>query len=54
MEWDLQQVRDTPEESFEEYKKIKQADVLLMAAKYKNRVPKHIYDPLLKVEVKPY
>lgn len=45
---------DTPEEAFAEYKKIKQADVLLMAAKYKNKVPKHIYDALLKVEVKPY
>lgn len=44
----------TPEEAFEEYKKFKQADILLMAAKYKNKVPKHIYDALLKVEVKPY
>lgn len=45
---------DTPEEVFEEYKKIKQADVLLMAAKYKNKVPKYVYDALLKVEVMPY
>jgi len=44
----------TPEDAFEEYKKIKQADILVMAAKYKNKVPKHIYDALLKVEVKPY
>lgn len=34
--------------------KIKQADVFLMAAKYKKRVPKHIYDALLKVEVRPF
>jgi hypothetical protein len=45
---------DTPEKAFEEYKKFKQADVLLMAARYKNKIPKHIYDALLKVEVKPY
>ncbi|WP_313182786.1 hypothetical protein [Lacrimispora sp.] len=45
---------DTPEEAFEEYQKIKQADVLLMAAKYKNKVRKHIYDALLKVKVKAY
>jgi hypothetical protein len=45
---------DTPDEAFEEYKKMKQADILIMAAKYKNKVPKHIYDALLKVEVKPY
>lgn len=45
---------DTPEEAFAEYKKIKQADILIMAAKYKNKVPKHIYDALLKVDVKPY
>ena len=45
---------DTPEEAFEEYKKIKQADILLMAAKYKSKVPKNVYDALLKYEVKPY
>lgn len=45
---------NTPEEAFEEYKKYKQADILLMVAKYKSKVPKHIYDTLLKVEVKPY
>lgn len=47
-------VRDTPEESFKEYKMIKEADILNMATKYKNKVPRHIYDALLKVEVKPY
>ncbi len=45
---------NTPEEAFEEYKKFKQADILIMAAKYKNKVPKHIYEALLKVEVIPY
>jgi hypothetical protein len=45
---------NTPEEAFAEYKMIKQADILVMAAKYKNKVPKHIYEALLKVDVKPY
>ncbi len=45
---------DTPEESFEEYKKHKQADILIMADKYKNKVPKKVYDALLRFEVKPY
>ena len=44
----------TPEEAFEEYKRHKQADILIMADKYKNKVPKKVYDALLKVEVKPY
>lgn len=44
----------TPEEAFEEYKKHKQADILMMADKYKNKIPKKVYDALLKVEVKPY
>ena len=45
---------NTPEEAFEEYKRHKQADILIMADKYKNKVPKKVYDALLKVEVKPY
>lgn len=45
---------NTPEQPFEEYKRFKQADILMMAAKYKNSVPKHVYEALLKVEVKPY
>ncbi len=45
---------DTPEEAFEEYKRHKQADILIMADKYKNKVPKSVYDALLKFEVKPY
>lgn len=44
----------TPEEAFEEYKKHKQADILIMADKYKNKVPKKVYDALLRFEVKPY
>lgn len=45
---------ETPEQAFEEYKKHKQADLLMMADKYKNKIPKKVYDALLKVEVKPY
>lgn len=45
---------DTPEESFAEYKMMKKADILMMAAKYKEQIPDYIYDKLLKVEVQPY
>ncbi len=45
---------NTPEEAFEEYKRHKQADILIMADKYKNKVPKKVYDALLRVEVQPY
>jgi len=31
---------DTPDEVFEEYKRHKQADILIMADKYKNKEPK--------------
>lgn len=45
---------DTAEEAFEEYRVLKKADILVVAAKYKNSIPDYIYDRLLKVEVKPY
>lgn len=45
---------DTPQEAFAEYKIMKKADILIVAAKYKNSIPNYIYDRLLKVEVKPY
>lgn len=45
---------DTPEEAFAEYKIMKQADILLVVAKYKEYIPDYIYDRFLKVEVKPY
>lgn len=45
---------NTPEEAFAEYKRHKQADILIMADKYKNKVPKKVYDALLRFEVKPY
>ena len=45
---------NTPEEAFEEYKIMKQADTLLVAAKYKKHIPNYIYDKLLEVKVLPY
>lgn len=45
---------NTPEEAFEEYKRHKQADILIMADKYKSRIPRKVYEALLKVEVMPY
>lgn len=45
---------NTPEEAFAEYKLMKQADILRVAAEYREKVPEYIYKALLKVEVKPY
>lgn len=45
---------DTAEEAFEEYRVLKKADILIVAAKYKENIPDYIYDRLLKIEVKPY
>lgn len=45
---------DTPEEAFKEYKRHKQADILIMADRYKSKIPRKIYDALLRVEVKPF
>lgn len=45
---------DTPEEAFAEYKLFKQADILRVAAEYKENIPDYIYRKLLTVEVKPY
>ena len=44
----------TPEEAFEEYKQFKKADIMMMAAKYKNKIPKHVYEALLRYEIKPF
>lgn len=45
---------DTPEEAFAEYKRMKQADILRVAAEYKGKIPEYIYKKILEVEVKPY
>lgn len=45
---------DTPEEAFAEYRRMKQADILRVAAEYKGKIPDYIYKKLLEVEVEPY
>ena len=45
---------DTAEEAFAEYKIMKQADICMVSAKYKENIPDYIYDALLKVEVRMY
>ena len=45
---------NTKEEAFAEYKTMKQADILVVAAKYKGSIPDYIYKKLLEVDVKPY
>jgi hypothetical protein len=45
---------DSPEEAFAEYKRHKEAYIVVMADKYKNKIPKKVYDALLKVTVEPY
>lgn len=45
---------ETPEEAFAEYKLMKQANICMVAAKYKSLIPDYIYQALLKVEVNPY
>ncbi|MCM1059625.1 MAG: hypothetical protein NC452_04970 [Eubacterium sp.] len=45
---------DTAEEAFKEYKMMKQADMLIVAAKYKGKIPDYIYNKILEVEIKPY
>lgn len=45
---------NTAKEAFEEYKIMKRADILITAAKYKEKIPHYIYNALLKVEIKPY
>ena len=45
---------DTPEEAFDEYKRMKEADIYLTAAKYKNKIPDYIYERLLTMEIQPY
>jgi len=45
---------EMPEQAFEEYKRFKQADIIIMAAKYKSKIPRHVYESLIKYDVKPY
>ena len=45
---------DTPEEEFKEYKIMKEADMRLVLARYKEHIPDYIYKKFMTVEVKPY
>lgn len=46
--------KDTKEEAFEDYKRHKEAYIVVIADRYKDKIPKKIYDALLKVRVEPY
>lgn len=45
---------DTPEEAFDEYKKMKQANYYRKLLNYKDKIPDYIYRELLKVDIQPY
>lgn len=45
---------DTAEEAFAEYKVMKQADIMTVVAKYKDKIPEYIYKKFFTVDVKPY
>lgn len=44
----------TPEEAFKEYKKHKQAYILIIADMYKGKIPKKYYDAMVRFTVEPY
>lgn len=46
--------RDTPEEAFADYKKHKEAYIIMMADKYVDWLPMEIYDALVNYVVEPY
>ena len=46
--------RDTPEEAFADYKKHKEAHIIMMADKYIYYLPLEIYDVLIDYEVDPF
>lgn len=45
---------DTAEEAFAEYKVMKQADIMTVVARYKDKIPEYIYKRFFTVDVKPY
>lgn len=47
-------LRDTPEEAFADYKKHKEAYIIMLADKYMNWLPVNVYDALIDYEVEPY
>ena len=46
--------RDTIEEAFADYKKMKECDIAITVSKYRDKIPEYIYEKLLTVEVQPY
>lgn len=46
--------RDTPEEAFADYKKHKEAYIIMLADKYMDWLPVHIYDALIDYKVEPF
>lgn len=44
---------NTPEEAFNEYKMMKEADIKCTVARYKNKIPEKVYKKMLTIEVKP-
>lgn len=45
---------DTPEEAFQEYKLFKESELRILAVRYRSMIPDHIFDALIKYEVRPY
>lgn len=46
--------RDTIEEAFADYKKMKECDIAITVSKYRDKIPEYIYEKLLTVRVEPY
>ena len=44
----------TPEDAFAEYKVFKKADVIQVIWKYRDKIPRYIYEKLLDLEIEPY
>lgn len=44
----------TAKEAFDDYKKFKEADIKVMALKYKNKIPDRLFWALINYEVQPY
>lgn len=45
---------DTEEEAFQEYKLFKESEIRILALRYKDKIPEHLFEALIKYEVRPY
>jgi hypothetical protein len=45
---------DTEDEAFQEYKLFKESEIRILAARYRDKIPDHIFDALVNYEVRPY